>query len=70
MERYSHAEPLFLWTLEIWTKSLGEDHPNTQTAWANFHYLRPQALAHGSADSLSPHPLTQQLLQEIKEAML
>ena len=67
MGRYSDAEPLYLRTLEIWTKSLGENHPNTQTAWGNFHYLLQQALANGSADSLSSYPLTQQLLQELRE---
>ena len=67
MGRYSEAEPLYLRTLEIWTKSLGEDHPHTQTAWDNFRHLLHQALTNGSADSLSPHPLTQQLLQELRE---
>ena len=67
MGRYSEAEPLYLRTLEIWTKSLGENHPDTQMAWGNFRYLLQQALANGSADSLSPHPLTQQLLQELRE---
>ncbi len=67
MGRYSDAEPFCLRTLEIWTKSLGENHPNTQMAWGNFRYLLQQALAHGSADSLSSHPLTQQLLQELRE---
>ena len=67
MGRYSDAEPLYLRALEIWTKSLGENHPHTQTVWGNFRHLLQQALTNGSADSLSPHPLTQQLLQEMRE---
>ena len=67
MGRYSDAEPLYLRALEIWTKSLGENHPHTQTAWGSFRHLLQQALTNGSADSLSPHPLTQQLLQEMRE---
>ena len=67
MGRYSDAEPLYLRTLEIFLKCLGEDHPNTQAVLGNFRYFLQQALAHGSADSLSPHPLTQQLLQELRE---
>ena len=65
--RYSDAEPLYLRALEIWTKSLGENHPHTQTAWGNFRHLLQQALASRRADSLSSHPLTQQLLQEMRE---
>jgi tetratricopeptide (TPR) repeat protein len=65
--RYAAAEPLYLQTLEICLQCLGEDHPNTQTVFGNFRYLLQQALANGSADSLSPHPLTQQLLREMRE---
>ena len=66
MGRYSEAEPLYLRTLEIFLKCLGEDHPNTQTVFGNFRYFIQQALANNSAASLSDHPLTQQLLQEMK----
>ncbi len=67
MGRYSDAEPLYLRALDICTKSLGENHPNTQMAWSNFRYLLQQALANKSADTLSSHPLTQQLLQEMRK---
>ncbi len=67
MGRYSEAEPLYLRTLELWTKILGENHPNTQITWNSFHYLLQQALANNSTDSLSSHPLTQQILQQMRK---
>ena len=66
MGRYSEAEPLYLRALEIAMKSLGEDIPNTQKFLENFRYLLQQALANNSTAELSDHPLTQQLLQEIR----
>ena len=64
--KYSKAEPLYLRALIIWLQRLGENHPNTQTGRNNFVYCLQQALAAGQADSLSDHPLTQQLLAQLQ----
>ena len=65
-ERYEEAEPLLIQALEIKRKLLGEDHPNTQTILNNFIYFLQQAIKYNQASKLSNHPLTQSLLQTIK----
>ncbi|MEK7727705.1 MAG: tetratricopeptide repeat protein [candidate division KSB1 bacterium] len=37
--KYAEAEPLFRRALEIFEKSLGTDHPNTQTIRKNYALL-------------------------------
>jgi hypothetical protein len=43
----------------------GEDHPNTNNVFNNFHTFLQQTLAAGQSDRLSNHPLTQSLLQQL-----
>ncbi|MBC8472585.1 MAG: tetratricopeptide repeat protein [Planctomycetes bacterium] len=38
--RFSEAEPLMRRALEIFEKSLGPDHPNTQTVRGNLESLK------------------------------
>jgi tetratricopeptide (TPR) repeat protein len=65
--RYSEAEPLYLRTLAILMNVLGENHPNTQTVWGNFCHLVQQAVEAGQAGELSDHPITQAVLQQMRE---
>ena len=37
--KYAEAEPLFRRAVEIFEKSLGADHPNTQTVRKNYELL-------------------------------
>ena len=36
IRKYEAAEPLYLQAIEIFTQSLGEEHPNTQTVLINY----------------------------------
>jgi tetratricopeptide (TPR) repeat protein len=65
--RYSEAEPLYLRTLAILMNVVGKTHPHTQTAWGNFCYLVQQAVEAGQAGELSDHPITQAVLQQMRE---
>jgi tetratricopeptide (TPR) repeat protein len=65
--RYSKAEPLYLRTLTIFMTVLGENHPHTQTVRGNFRYLVQQAVEAGQAGELSDHPMTQAILQKMRE---
>ncbi|MGP1384415.1 MAG: tetratricopeptide repeat protein [Thainema sp.] len=64
--QYSEAEPLYAEALRILLQVLGETHPNTRTVRSNFIYCLQQALAANQANTLSDHPLTQQLLAQLQ----
>lgn len=66
--RYSEAEPLYLQALTILFNSLGTDHPNTQTGWQNFLGFLQQVIDAGQTAQLSDHPLTQDLLRQMRES--
>jgi len=63
---YSYAEPLYLKSLEILAKLPVKDHPYAEITCRNFRYLLQQALVNGRTAELSNHPITQQLLQELR----
>jgi tetratricopeptide (TPR) repeat protein len=65
-EKYGAAEPLFRRTLEIFLQGLGEQHPNTQTVLGNFQIFLQQVIAADRTAELSDHPLTQQLLAQLR----
>ncbi|MEM8640686.1 MAG: tetratricopeptide repeat protein [Cyanobacteria bacterium P01_G01_bin.54] len=65
--KYEQAEPLYLQAIEIANRSLGGQHPHTQILQNNFRYMIEKAHQAGLAHTLSDHPLTQSLLQEIRE---
>ena len=64
--RYSDAEPLYLQAISIAYQQLGERHPNTQTVLNNFAYCLHQAMESGKANTLSDHPITQELLKHLQ----
>ena len=65
--RYPEAEPLYARSVVILLQALGQEHPNTQSGINNFVGCLQQALAAGQGDSLSDHPLTQQLLEQLRK---
>jgi len=67
MGRYAEAEPLYVRSLEILFNRLGDNHPDTQTAWSNFIYFLQQAISTGQDSQLSQHPITQAILQQLRE---
>jgi tetratricopeptide (TPR) repeat protein len=64
--RYSEAEPLYVQAVSILYQQLGENHPNTQTSLGNLLACLNQAIQSGQENTLSNHPLTQHLLQQLK----
>src|SRR5215469_7475233 len=54
--RLAEAEPLMRRALNIFGKSLGAEHPNTQTARANLEALLAHLTKDGAAHSGSPGP--------------
>ena len=67
MGRYQEAERFFLGALEIFLNRLGENHPNTQTVRSNFINFLQQAISAGQDSQLSQHPITQAILQQLRE---
>jgi len=65
VEYAAESEPLYGRSLAILMTVLGENHPNTKTAWENFRYLVQQAVAARRAGELSDHPTTQAILREM-----
>jgi tetratricopeptide (TPR) repeat protein len=63
--RCSEAEPLYLQAIEIAIQQLGENHPNTQIVLSGFASCIRKAIAAGQANTLSGHPMTQQILQQL-----
>ena len=64
--RYGEAEPLYIEALAIVVQQLGQEHPNTQTVLDNFVTFLHQVLQAGQADTLSDHPTTQAILQQLR----
>ena len=64
---YAEAEPLYLRALEILFNRLGENHPNTQTVRRNFIDCLREAMSAGQDSQLSQHPITQAMLQQLRE---
>ena len=64
--RYSEAEPLYTRAVAIALQTLGQDHPNTQTFIGNFVGFWQKAVEAGQGDLLSDHPLTQQVLEQLR----
>jgi tetratricopeptide (TPR) repeat protein len=65
---YAEAEPLFVGASIICFNSLGQDHPNTQTVIGNFFQFLQTALTENRIAELSDHPLTQEILTELRSA--
>jgi tetratricopeptide (TPR) repeat protein len=65
--RYGEAEPLYLQALAILVKKLGDDYPNTETVWQNFRGLLQAVMEAGQTGQLSNHPVTQDLLRQLRE---
>ena len=65
--RYAEAEPRYLRALAILFETLGADHPNTRSGWQNFLGLLQQVIQAGKTGQLSDHPMTQDLLRQMKE---
>ena len=66
--RYSEAEPLYLRALAILFDRLGETHPNTQTVWGNFIEFLRQVIQAGQTAQLSEHPMTQDVLEQLRRS--
>ena len=65
--RYSEAEPLYERALAIRESQLGPEHPSTQTVQENFIGLVSKAAEDGKAQELSAHPMTQKILELLKQ---
>lgn len=65
--RYVEAEPLYRRTLEILSNRLGNDHHNTQTVKNDFRGFLQAMMQAGQTGQLSDHPLTQDLLRQMRE---
>lgn len=65
--RYSEAEPLYLRALPILFERLGETHPNTQTVQRNFLSFLQEVIAAEQTAQLSDHPVTQQMIEELRQ---
>ncbi|NJL42169.1 MAG: tetratricopeptide repeat protein [Leptolyngbyaceae cyanobacterium SM1_4_3] len=65
---YSEAEPLYLKSLEISVGWRGENHRHTRNIRNNYRYLIQQMVESDRTQELSSHPITQALLQQIREA--
>ncbi|MDB9493155.1 tetratricopeptide repeat protein [Spirulina major CS-329] len=63
--KYEQAEPFYLQAILIAVQSLGEQHPNTQKFFNNFVPCVIRAIR--ANRTLSNHPLTQNLLQQIRD---
>ena len=68
-ERFAEAESLYFKTLAIFTDRLGEQHPNTRSAFNGLVNLIAAAIQADQADTLSDHPMTQDLIPKIRTAM-
>jgi tetratricopeptide (TPR) repeat protein len=67
MGRYPEAEPFFLGALEMLFNQWGKNHPDTQRVCRNFINFLQQAMSAGQDSQLSQHPITQALLQQLRE---
>ncbi|MGG6239240.1 tetratricopeptide repeat protein [Nodosilinea sp. AN01ver1] len=65
--RYGEAEPLYLAAIAIAYQRLGENHPNMQTIFGNFVGFLQAVVADGQTSILSDHPITQDLLRQVRE---
>jgi tetratricopeptide (TPR) repeat protein len=65
-DRYSEAEPLLLQAVGIARQQLGEEHPNTKTMLNNLIGSVKGAMEAGQAETLSDHPKTQEILQQLR----
>jgi tetratricopeptide (TPR) repeat protein len=68
MGRYPEAEPLYVRAVTILDRVLGQEHPNTQTAIGNLNHFLQTVLTENRAAELSDHPLTQQILANLRSA--
>jgi tetratricopeptide (TPR) repeat protein len=65
--KYESAEPLYLRCLAIFAQALGDEHPNTQTVFYNFVDFLMTTIKENRTAELSDHPLTQQLLAQLRQ---
>ena len=65
--RYAEAEPLYLRALALLFQCLRNDHPNMQAVWQNFQRFLQAVMQAGETSQLSDHPVTQDLLRQMKE---
>jgi len=66
--RHSEAEPLYGRSLDICFQKLGQEHPTTQVVLKNFVTCLQDAIAANQSDRLSNHPLTQDILTQLRES--
>ena len=64
--RYDEAERLYHTALSIMVKHLGGDHPYTLQAWQNFVTFVEEVSQQAQMASLSAHPVTQRLLNQMQ----
>jgi tetratricopeptide (TPR) repeat protein len=64
--RWGDAERLLVRALLIRTQKLGEAHPDTQGSTQSLQLLVKQAIQQNRTAELSDHPLTQQLLAQLR----
>ncbi|MEM9217439.1 MAG: tetratricopeptide repeat protein [Cyanobacteria bacterium P01_F01_bin.150] len=67
---YGEAEPLYLRSLDIYQKTLPENHPYINGVRGNLEGLVKATLKTGQEEQLSDHPMTQEILQRLKEEEL
>ncbi|NEO88262.1 MAG: tetratricopeptide repeat protein [Spirulina sp. SIO3F2] len=65
--QYHKAESSYLQSLEIREKVLGKKHPETQITKMGFQQCIKKVYQAGLAHTLSDHPLTKSLLQQIRD---
>ena len=66
--QFAQAEPLYLKALFVFHERLGEEHPYFQGTFKGLVNLIAQALDTGQGDALSENPVTQDLIQQIRNA--
>lgn len=66
-EKYEQAEPLYLQAIPMLFGCLGQEHPYSQGGFKNFVVCLTAAHQANLAHTLSDHPLTQSLLQQIRD---
>ncbi|MBE9068515.1 tetratricopeptide repeat protein, partial [Leptolyngbya cf. ectocarpi LEGE 11479] len=63
---YARAENLYTTSIEVILKALGQEHPSTKSAIGQFLHSIGCAVDAGQEKELSSHPLTRELLAQVK----
>ena len=68
-QRYYDSENLLRQALDLRNRLLGPEHPYTQGTLNSYLQLISMAIQANQADTLSDHPMTQDLIPKIRAAM-